>query len=49
MKREDRLSAGLTPQKVSEVYAILKAQQEKGKRRRQEEDEKLRMATEIKR
>ena len=39
----------MTPQKVSELYAKLKAQQEKGKRRRQEEDEKLRMATEIKR
>lgn len=45
MKRKDRLSAGMTPQKVSEVYAILKAQFEKNRKKRQEEDEKLRLAT----
>ena len=31
MKREDRLSAGMTPQKVSEVYAILKARFEESR------------------
>ena len=35
MKREDRLSAGLTPQKVSEVYAILKARFEERRKRLQ--------------
>lgn len=49
MKREDRLLAGLTPQKVSKLYKILKAQQEKNRKKRLEEDEKLRLATEIKR
>lgn len=46
MKREDRLSAGLTPHKVSELYKILKEQQEKNRKKRLEEDEKLRLATE---
>lgn len=36
MKREDRLSAGMTPQKVSELYKILKAQFEKNRKRLQE-------------
>ena len=35
MKREDRLSAGMTPQKVSEVYAILKARFEERRKRLQ--------------
>lgn len=45
MKREDRLSAGMTPQKVSEVYAILKARFEESRKKMREEDEKLRLAT----
>ncbi len=44
MKREDRLSAGMTPQKVSEVYAILKARFEESRKKMREEDEKLRLA-----
>lgn len=38
MKREDRLSAGMTPQKVSEVYAILKARFEERRKRLQAVD-----------
>ena len=33
MKRKDRLSAGMTPQRVSEVYAILKAQFEERRKK----------------
>ena len=46
MKREDRLSAGMTPQKVSEIYAVLKARFEASRKKLREEDEKLRLATE---
>lgn len=46
MKREDRLSAGMTPQKVSEIYAVLKARFEASRKKQREEDEKLRLATE---
>ena len=48
MKREDRLSEGMTPQKVSEVYAILKAHFEKSRKKRREEAEKIREVTEAK-
>ena len=33
MKREDRLSAGMRPEKVNEVYAILKERFEKTRRK----------------
>lgn len=46
MKREDRLSAGMTPQKVSEIYAVLKARFEASRKKQREEDEKLRLVTE---
>lgn len=36
MKRKDRLSAGMTPQKVSEVYAILKARFEERRKKLEE-------------
>lgn len=39
MKREDRPPAGMTPEKVSEVYAILKARfEERGKKLRELEE-----------
>lgn len=33
MKREDRLSAGITPAKVSQVYAVLKERFEESRRK----------------
>ena len=36
MKREDRLSAGMTPEKVSQVYAILKARFESRRKKLRE-------------
>nr|DAL86628.1 MAG TPA: Pre-mRNA-splicing factor 8, U4/U6 small, assembly, pre-B complex, U1 [Caudoviricetes sp.] len=36
MKREDRLSAGMTSEKVSEVYAILKERFDERRKRLQE-------------
>lgn len=41
MKQKDRFSAGMTPQKVSDVYAILKERFEEH-RRREKESEALR-------
>lgn len=46
MRREDRLSAGMMPQKVSELTAILRARFEESRKKRQKEDEKMRQATE---
>lgn len=46
MEKRNRLSAGMTPQKVSELTAILRARFEESRKKRQEEDEKLRQATE---
>lgn len=40
MKREDRLSAGMTPEKVSEVYAILKARFEERRKKLRELEER---------
>lgn len=40
MKREDRLSAGMTPQKVSQVYAILKARFEERRKKLRELEER---------
>lgn len=42
MKREDRLSAGMTPQKVSQVYAILKARFEERRKKLRELEERER-------
>lgn len=36
MKREDRLSAGMSPEKVNEVYAILKERFENTRRKLRE-------------
>lgn len=40
MKREDRLSAGMTPEKVSQVYAILKARFEERRKKLRELEER---------
>ena len=40
MKHEDRLSAGMTPQKVSQVYAILKARFEERRKKLRELEER---------
>ena len=40
MKHEDRLSAGMTPEKVSEVYAILKARFEERRKKLRELEER---------
>lgn len=42
MKREDRLSAGMTPEKVSEIYAILKARFEERRKKLRELEERER-------
>lgn len=40
MKREDRLSAGITTEKVSQVYAILKARFEERRKKLRELEER---------
>lgn len=40
MKHEDRLSAGMTPEKVSQVYAILKARFEERRKKLREIEER---------
>lgn len=40
MKREDMLSAGMTPEKVSQVYAILKARFEERRKKLREIEER---------
>lgn len=40
MKHEDRLSAGMTPEKVSQVYAILKARFEERRKKLRELEER---------
>ena len=42
MKREDRPPAGMTPEKVSEVYAILKARFEERRKKLRELEERER-------
>lgn len=51
MKREDRLSAGMRPEKVNEVYAILKERFENNriKRIKDEEQKQSVLPTEEKR
>ena len=44
MKREDRLSAGLTPEKVDRVYAALKAAFEKRRKKLREIEEQTQAA-----
>ena len=44
MKREDRLSAGMTPEKVDRVYAVLKEAFEKRRKKLREAEERTRAA-----
>lgn len=44
MKREDRLSAGMTPEKVDRVYAVLKEAFEKRRKKLREVEEQVRAA-----
>lgn len=44
MKRADRLSAGMTPEKVNHVYAVLKEAFEKRRKKLREVEEQMQAA-----
>lgn len=46
MNREDRLSAGMKPEKVEKIYEVLKKRYEQTRKKIKEASEKIRQVTE---